>query len=128
MKEVNFKEKFDKFLTGCEVIIAENHKRFASLRSPWFEIHHGNRYIKIVQCNDWNKDACVASGRDPKEGVSRRVHAFVDKTNGDVLKPATWRAPANHARGNIFDAHNGLEYVGAYGPFYLEQIKELTNV
>jgi len=27
--------------------------------------------------------------------------AFVDMTNGDILKPAGWKTPAKHARGNI---------------------------
>ena len=30
------------------------------------------------------------------------VHCFVDNTNGNVLKAASWNAPAKHARGNIF--------------------------
>ena len=33
----------------------------------------------------------------------RSAFAFVDKKTGDVLKPASWSAPAKHARGNIFD-------------------------
>lgn len=48
-----------------------------------------------------------------------RIYAFIDTTNGDVLKPATFRAPAKHARGNIFDASNGLASVNHYGPAYL---------
>ena len=39
--------------------------------------------------------------------------AFVDKATGDVLKPASWSAPAKHA------AHNGLANIGPYGPQYL---------
>lgn len=37
---------------------------------------------------------------------------------GDILKPATWKAPAKHARGNLFDA-NPLEKCGQYGLEYL---------
>lgn len=32
---------------------------------------------------------------------SGSVYAFIDLTNGDILKPASWKAPAKHARGNI---------------------------
>jgi hypothetical protein len=39
-------------------------------------------------------------------------------TNGDVLKPASWKAPAKGARGNIFDEHNGLNRMTEYGPEY----------
>lgn len=36
---------------------------------------------------------------------------------GDLLKPATWKAPAKHARGNIMD---GTARWGEYGPSYLK--------
>lgn len=39
---------------------------------------------------------------------------------GDVLKPASWKAPAKHARGNIFNADNGLSSCDSYGPRYLK--------
>jgi hypothetical protein len=39
--------------------------------------------------------------------------------NGDVLKAASWRAPAKHARGNIFDEYDGLRNMNEYGPAYL---------
>jgi hypothetical protein len=35
---------------------------------------------------------------------------------GDLLKPASWKAPAKHSRGNIFDGTDKWEY---YGPSYL---------
>jgi hypothetical protein len=35
---------------------------------------------------------------------------------GDLLKPATWKAPAKHSRGNIID---GTAKYGVYGPSYL---------
>ena len=47
----------------------------------------------------------------------RRVYCFVDRTNGDVLKSASWKAPAKHARGNIYAADpvaGCTEYGGAY--------------
>ena len=36
---------------------------------------------------------------------------------GDLLKAATWRAPAKHARGNIID---GTAQYGVYGPDYIK--------
>jgi hypothetical protein len=47
--------------------------------------------------------------------------AFVNLGNGDVLKAATWSAPAKHARGNIFDEFEGMKFIDAYGPAYLRQ-------
>lgn len=62
----------------------------------------GKRYIRVV--------AERGSG-------GRSVYCFVDTTNGDVLKAAGWKAPAKHARGNIFAADpvaGVTEYGGAY--------------
>src|ERR1700675_4550764 len=73
-------------------------KTFPSLQIPKMEIKDGGRYIRIF------KDSSA--------------HVFIDKTNGDVLKPATWAAPAKHARGNLFDASNGMGWMGPYGPAY----------
>jgi hypothetical protein len=36
---------------------------------------------------------------------------------GDLLKPATWKAPAKHSRGNIID---GTAMWGEYGPSYIK--------
>jgi hypothetical protein len=47
------------------------------------------------------------------------VHSFVDKSNGDVLKAASWKAPAKHARGNIYAADFGKSAISAYGANYL---------
>lgn len=43
------------------------------------------------------------------------IHSFIDRTNGDVLKPATWRAPAKHARGNINDRDHGRKALDRHG-------------
>lgn len=48
----------------------------------------GQRYVRIVMQYRGHNDA---------------VHAFVDTTNGDLLKAATWKAPAKQARGNLLD-------------------------
>lgn len=37
------------------------------------------------------------------------VVAFIDMSNGDIYKPAGWKAPAKHVRGNIFSPEGGFE-------------------
>ena len=49
------------------------------------------------------------------------VYAFINTKNGDVLKPASWQAPAKHARGNIYDDDNGASAVGVGG--YINYLK-----
>ena len=81
----------------------------------------GTRFVKIVRVQHNRKfDATKPEDRvtNPRY-INSAAWAFVDRTNGDVLKPASWNAPAKHARGNILDGQNGLGSIGPYGPAYL---------
>lgn len=50
----------------------------------------GSKYVKIVTIS---------------AGGSRSVHSFVEKSNGDIWKAASWASPArNFTRGNVFNA------------------------
>jgi hypothetical protein len=69
------------------------------LPAPVLTIRRGKRYAKVIR--------------------ETSVHCFVDLTNGDVLKAASWKAPAKHARGNIFAADGGASGVSAWGGTYL---------
>lgn len=94
------------FVVGClDIANAHREKHFPNLPRVTLETMPGKRYIRIV--------------RSDESGVQRSVHCFIDTTNGDVLKAAGWKAPAKHARGNIFDEQNGLGKMGEYGPAYL---------
>lgn len=74
-------------------------KHYSSLEAPKFSMDIGGRYIKIVR-------------HDAKNG-SRSVHSFIDRSNGDILKAASWRGPAKHPRGNVFEADYGMKSSGA---------------
>ena len=63
---------------------------------------HGKKYIRIV-----NKDT-----------VLRSAWAFVDTLTGDILKAASWKAPAKHSRGNIYKPET-WGTVSWLGPAYL---------
>lgn len=100
-----FEQKLNYFLYGAQHILDENYKDHPIQYKLVANI--GKRYIKVV-----------TERIDPKfKGQS--AWCFIDKINGDVLKAASWRAPAKHARGNIFDSSNGLANIGPYGPAYL---------
>ena len=92
----NFETSFKTFLAGAQAKYEKTMKAsFSNLNRDEFTVKEGKRYIKILA------------------GTS--VNIFVDKTTGDVLKPASWRAPAKHARGNIFNSDNGLNCISDYG-------------
>lgn len=48
----------------------------------------GRRYHKIIMVDSHGH---------------RSVHCFVDKHNGDLYKAASWKAPAEHVRGNLMN-------------------------
>ena len=69
-------------------------------------IEVGNKFIRI-----WHGSSCW--------GFISRVDDILKGApikKGDLLKAATWKAPAKHARGNIID---GTARYGVYGPEYL---------
>jgi hypothetical protein len=68
----------------------------------------GRKFIKVVEGSRvWGFIAKVDG-----------VHKDVPMLKGDILKAATWRAPAKHSRGSIFDAemHKSFSWTG---PNYL---------
>ena len=95
----DFVDAFKKFLDGAQTIVDKGMESFPSLPKITLTYNIGGRYIKII--------------RDSS------VYCFVDTTNRDVLKAASYKLPAKHARGNIFDSSNGVDAVGTYGANYL---------
>ncbi len=79
--------------------------------APVLELQFGSRYIKVIR-KDINRETNL-----PNAGGS--VHAFIDKNNGDILLPASYKMPAKKSRGNIFDDRNGLAKMSWTGPAYL---------
>jgi hypothetical protein len=92
-----------KFVDSVQVMQDEYMgKNFPSLGRELITVERGKRYAKLV---------CASAG-------ARYVYCFVDLTNGDILKAATWKAPAKHARGNIL-ADDPISAVNAHGANYL---------
>ena len=50
-------------------------------------------------------------------GTNRSVFLFVEIATGNILKAASWKAPAKHARGNIFESFD--KGVGDFGAAYI---------
>lgn len=70
----------------------------------------GDRYVLSVECGTrYVRVVKTIAGTS-----QRSVYCFVDRTNGDVLKAASWKAPAKHARGNIFREAHITPYGAAY--------------
>jgi len=96
--------EFKTFIEGCQKLISNRFEvSFPNLDIPTLKHNNGRRYYRIERIDNQTS-----------------VHAFIDRTNGDVLKAAGWKAPAKHARGNIFDKSNGLDRMTSTGPAYLK--------
>ncbi len=76
-----------------------------TLELPKLSYMMGQRYARIVK-----KDYTASQGGS--------CFCFLDLTNGDVLKSASWKAPAKGARGNLSSPTGGLEGVTQYGGRY----------
>jgi hypothetical protein len=75
-------------------------------KEPELIVEIGNKFIRL-----WSGTSCW--------GFISRVDGDLKGApikKGDLLKPATWKAPAKHARGNIID---GTAQYGVYGPSYM---------
>ena len=103
-----FETAMTSFFEGCKAIMEENYNRtdYPEELRETLVMSYGNRYARL--------DRARKSDMTPSS-----VHVFVDVKNGDVLKAASVKAPAKHARGNIFSADNGLGCMSAYGAAYL---------
>lgn len=95
------------FLTEANATIKDYYeKNLPNLKFEELRIYIGSKFIKIVhQTTVWGF-------------ISRFDGEFkgVPIKKGDLLKPATWHAPAKHSRGSIVD---GSAKYGVYGPNYM---------
>ena len=95
---LGFKEHLNEFLKHCQEVVD---KEFGG--KDKLVASEGGKYYKIV-----------------KHGNQKMAWAFIDKSNGDVLKAASWNAPAKHARANIFDKASWIG-INPYGVSWIKK-------
>ena len=103
---------FDEAMNTLLVKIQENYDKWGGRsginKKMDLSLKPGRKFIKVVHNNSvWGFVAKVDG-----------VHKGVPMLKGDILKAATWRAPAKHSRGSIFDSemHKSFSWTG---PNYL---------
>ncbi len=101
---------FDEAMDNLLEKIQENYDNWSRFNSRTLDLKlkPGRKFIKVVNDNSvWGFVAKVDG-----------VHKGVPMLKGDILKAATWRAPAKHSRGSIFDKemHKSFSWTG---PNYL---------
>lgn len=108
---MDFDKALEDFIAGVNKVMAEAELFHPSIIEP-----RGGKgkYIALDVVEFGHEDIEM---KGPKS--RSRIFAFIARQDnetkalgqvkaGDVLKPANYKAPAKHARGNIFDSHNGL--------------------
>jgi len=102
---LSFDEAMDNLLLQIQVNYDQWSNNSKTLN---LSLRPGRKFIKVVNDNSvWGFVAKVDG-----------VHKGVPMLKGDILKAATWRAPAKHSRGSIFDKemHESFSWTG---PNYL---------
>lgn len=102
--EEQLKEAIDKFIIDLQVMMTE-HYATQSNQTP-------RVYVESVGA----RNVRIAISR----GESKSVYCFIDVATGNIMKPASWKAPEpkRYRRGNIYEKNN-LDGCGIYGIIYL---------
>ena len=104
----------NKLKENCETTI-NGLKHYKSVK---FEVGGGRKYIKVKSFTTRVQTDYETGVETLVEDKNGSIHCFVEKTTGDIYKPATWRAPytkgKNCVRGNIYDSST-FEETDLYG-------------
>lgn len=108
IKPTSFDEAMNVFCEKLKQDATEYIERFNHMDSVMFKACGGVKYIKVKSFTT-NVDTNYETGEKTLvEDKNGSIHCFVEKTTGDIFKPAGWKAPYtkgnNAVRGNIYDA------------------------
>jgi MoaA/NifB/PqqE/SkfB family radical SAM enzyme len=99
---MDFNTALENFVDVVQKMINEHYRdQFSNLSPPTISVDIGKRYTKIISTRKCGQ---------------RSVYCFIDK-NGDILKSATWKAPAKGVRGNIYESF--VDAITIYGAKYI---------
>lgn len=99
----------NEFVRELNVKVSEYYQRTSPI------LCEGGPYVTIIAEPGRKYVKLVSVGRS-----QRSVYCFLDM-NGNIFKAATWKAPAKHIRGSIFDENYGWgKALGPYGAAYLK--------
>ena len=127
IKPTSFDEAMNRFCDKLEENCKPYVDKFNHMDSVVFRPDGGVKYIKVKSYTknwntDYNDDGTII--KTLVGGERGSIHCFVEKSTGDIFKPAGYKAPYtkgnNCVRGNIYDAstfektdlHGGWLYVG----------------
>ena len=123
IKPTSFDEAMNVFCEKLEQDAQEYIERFDFMDSVTFKACGGRKYIKVKSFQTNINTDYETGEKTLLKDKNGSIHCFVEKTTGDIFKPAGYKAPylkgKNCVRGNIFDTssfqktdlHGGWLYV-----------------
>ena len=107
IKPTSFNEAMDVFCTKLGKDAEEYIERFNHMDSVQFKACGGVKYIKVKSFTTNVKTNHETGEKTLVEDTRGSIHCFVEKTTGDIYKPAGYKTPYtkgnNAVRGNIYD-------------------------
>ena len=111
IKPTSFDEAMNQFCEKLTENCQDYVNRFNHMDSVEFKPCGGRKYIKVKSFEDKIMTDYDENGVEMKtlhKDTKGSIHCFVERTTGDIFKPAGWKAPYlkgnNAVRGNIYDA------------------------
>lgn len=108
IKPTSFDEAMNQFCEKLTENCQDYVEKFNHMDSVQFKACGGRKYIKVKSFTT-NINTDYETGKKTlMKDTNGSIHCFVERTTGDIFKPATWKAPYNKGkncvRGNIYDA------------------------
>ena len=108
IKPTSFNEAIESFCSRLTENVKPEVDRFNHMDSVQFKPCGGVKYIKVKSFTTNVNTNHETGEKTLREDTNGSIHCFVEKSTGDIFKPATWRAPftkgKNCIRGNIYDS------------------------
>lgn len=111
-EEIDLKEKIDAFVDYVAKVCEPHYGEFSKVT---LSVTYGDRWAKVIKhlCNGQESVYAFIALED----FGNKTLGMVKK--GDIHRPASWKVPARHARGSVFqEGYNNC--VGPWGIAYLK--------
>ena len=108
IKPTSFDEAMTAFCSKLEQNCKSYVDKFNFMKSVTFKPCGGRKYIKVKYFQTNIETDYETGEKTLREDKNGSIHCFVERTTGDIFKPAGWKAPylkgMNAVRGNIYDS------------------------
>lgn len=118
-----FDSRLQEFVKGAQAKIDKDwtDKGYTHCQPPLLVADYAPKYVRIWKQDRDENGKVLTWPRNGVETPRQSIYVFIDRTNGNILKAASWKSPVKtNPRGNILtDADFGLHGVTHHGAVYL---------